>query len=600
MLADDQRVELQSSREILIYKDFSNPSLFYYVSTQPAIAKSNNQFQYALTHYDKPVKGMAGMLSLVVNLQPDQASLDKVRQELQAQSAQGPIQLVPMPWTSGSVSAAVIGCPPVTATPSLLGDNFVALSIGLTTDQYIVLKSSQTPAAPISVVYSLGFEAFRPQYSFSIRFDQSKFRDWIQKQCSANLFFLNIQESETFEKLQQSGVIEVISENQTGQDPPEGFQLAFLRSLQSILVPLPHFAPAPSAGGQGNWLLGYSCSAVEDHQTLTKRLDTNMQVSGAVGRTVFIQGSLVNWKEAQTACVDIELPTDGSFIQRITVRCHSAFDQRPLDRVQVSIEPPISTGSSRVFSNGASDDWSLDLLRAPGLADGYSTRYVLYFGNNQPPLSCKAVPIAREQAFVDVVPEEYYSYCTYTVNVADTFPWSLVTSVKLMLSGPADFSFQPSQLILTKTTPTGQIVAFAPTVADLEAINFTALIYPRVGAQLSIDGSPTGSTIFLNPFESRTISFRAGGEIDWKTTNQISILVDAAAPSLQLWTTTRITLTATAPQAKITYFLNGQKAVSYRAEFRKSSGVVMRTPPIETAEAAIVVSIPDTDVQGGM
>jgi hypothetical protein len=592
MLGDDLKIDVESARSVLVYQDASFPTIFYYASTRPTVARSDAGYQLTLVHYDKPVNGNAGMLSLVVNLQPDDTEMDNVRKELQERNKDKVLELRPIPWTSGTVATAVIGGNPVFSTPSLLSENTAVLSMGLTLDQYLMLraKENNTAASPISIVYDLSYEAFRPKFGFSVQFDESKFRDWIQKKCSANFLFISVEKVETFEELRQNGVIRVVSENLTGEAPPDGFREAFLRSLKSILVPLPRFAPAPEAGG-GNWLVGFECSAVHDVQNISKRLDTNMQVSGVVARKAFIQGAIAGLNEALASRPDIELTTGASFTRALTVRCHDAFDGVPLDAANVAIRRANANLLSREFKDSATE-WTVTLVHPPGSGSEYAYTCDLYF-RDRDTIPTAAVSISRDQTYLDIVPSAFYTYRRYAASVADDFPWKLVKTIGLALRGPDSLAFQPAQLTLKADTPTGSIKAFAPSRVDLDAVSVSATYTPVAGAgsQFELVLLPAGTSIFLNPFSRRVVTFRAAADVDWSSITQIGITIVVSDDTPQLWEIRKLLLSRNTPQIKATYWYPIDKQFSYYAVFRKN-GKDMKTAPMNTGQAEVILSAP--------
>lgn len=592
MLGDDLKIDVESARSVLVYQDARYPTIFYYASTRPSVVRSDAGYQLTLVHYDKPVNGNAGMLSLVVNLQPDDTELDNVRNELQERYKGDVPDLRPIPWTSGSVATALIGGDPVFSTPSLLGENSAVLSMGLTLDQYLLLRANGNNAAasPISIVYDLSYEAFRPKFGFSVQFDETKFRDWIQKKCSANFLFISVEKVETFEELRQSGVIRVVSENLTGEAPPDGFREAFLRSLKSMLAPLPRFAPAPEAAG-GNWLIGFDCDTVHDVQNLSKRLDTNMQVSGVVARKAFIQGAIAGLNEALAARPDVELTTGASFTRTLTVRCHDAFGGSPLDAANVAIRSADATPLTREFKDAATE-WTVTLVDPPGSSAGYAYTCDLYF-RNRAAMPTAAVSIGREQAYLDIVPSAFYTYRRYAASVADDFPWKLVKTIGLTLRGPDSLAFQPGQLTLKADAPTGSIQVFAPSRVDLDALSVSATYTPvtGAGAPFELVGLPAGTSIFLNPFSRRVVSFRAAADFDWTGITQIGIGIGASEDTPQLWETRRFLLSRDTPQIKATYWYPLDRQFSYYAVFRRN-GKDIRTAPMTTRLSEVVLSAP--------
>lgn len=594
MLADDQKVELDNLGGILVYQD-SSDDIYYYSSTRPAVARRDGEYQFTLVRYDTPRDNHAGMLSLVIDLEPDEEQMKKLRTQLWGRTPGAEIK--PMPWTSGTVAAAIIGGNPVFGTPSLLGSNSAVLCVGLTIEQYLLLKNSAKDrgASPISVVYSLSYEAFRPEYEFTIEFNESKFRDWLQKKCSANFLFISVEKIETFEELRQSGVIRVASVNRTGQTPPEGFRRAFLKSLQSLLVPLPRFATPPDGGGD-EWLIGFSCSTVQDTQNIARRLDCNMQISGAVTRKAFIQGPLDRLGEALAARPEIELPTNTRFTQELTLRCHTTFNDGPLDAINVHIEPPTISPSSRVFNDLNDDEWPIELVHKPGTISDYSYRCELYFRDNPAKCSSGSIGIRRDQIFLDIVPDEFYTYRRYSVMAADEFPWDLLNSVELTLAGPEPLAFEPRQLKLSKTHPSGAIEAFAPVRTDLDEIVFTARYYSTDARSFMTDGLPLGKTIFLNPFRRRVVTFRAAADFNWQRYSRINISIARSAGKPQLWRNGdgKLTLTKATAAARFTYWFTDGRELRYRTTFM-GNGIPRTHEDIETSDAAVVIS--DRDQQ---
>src|SRR5271165_1079273 len=596
MLADDQKIELPGVEGILVYRDFSDPNVFYCSSTRPAVARDGGAYQFTIVLYDPPpLRGKpAGMLSLVVDLAPDKTMMQNVESQIRAKTPGA--QFYPMPWTSGAVVAAIIGGDPVFGVPSLLGNNSAALAVGLTTDQYLLLKNSgkNPESPPISVVYSLSYEAFREKQKFSIEFNESKFRDWIQKKCSANFLFISFENVQTFYEMRQSGVIRVVLENQTIETPPEGFQRAFLSSLQSLLDPLPRFAP-PAEAGDNPWPIGFSCSAVRDIQNISRRLDCNMQISGAVARKVFIQGGLAGLREAWDARPEIMLLTGVSFTQKLTVRCHAAFDDKPLDEVNVTIEPRDAARYSRVFNKtNSAEEWPIELVHPPGTDSDYTYRCVSYFRDYRPESTSGLVGIRREQAFLDILPSDFYAYRLYSVSVAkdkDEFPWDLLKSVKLTLKGPASLVFKPEQLVLSQASPSGQISAFASERANLDDVGFTALYQPESGVSFALDGLPSGSTIFLNPFLRRVVSFQASAGFDWQRTSKILVKVDPSKEGPQLWAAQAgsLTLTKNASTSSFAYWYTDDRKLKYKRAFFQN-GQQMPSASFDTSEARVIVS----------
>ncbi|NHZ93152.1 hypothetical protein F2P45_29690 [Massilia sp. CCM 8733] len=593
MLADDQKVDLETARGMLVYRDAALPTLFHYAATRPAIARGDDgTYQLTLVHYDRPIDGLAGMLSLVVDLRPDPVQMDNMERELAALHPGADLQFQPIAWSGGTVAAAIIGGGAVSATPSLLGQNAAALAIGLTTDQYVLLRGGAgTPqAAPVQIVYSLSYAAMRRSYGATIRFDESKFRDWVQKKCSANFVVISVEKSDTFEQLRQDGVLRVESVNQSGDEAPPGLRDAFLRSLQSILTPLPRFAQAPEASS-GNWLLGFDCASVHDVQNMSRRLDTDMQVTGAVARTAVLQGAPDGLAEALAQRPDIELSTGASFTQPLTVRCHDRFGGRPLRRADVRITPAPSARDTNVVGFTApTDAATLQLTRAPDMAAAYSYDCTLYFGADAAPCRSGAIAIAPGQAYLDVVPARWYTYRQYLAGVADDFPWDLVRSVRLELNGPAALAYAPAVLDIDKYTAALAIDAFAPSAVDLDAVGYTATYTPRLGASFSVPGQPAGAAIFLNPLRRRRVTFGVAAGYDWRHTSAIDVVLAGAAGNPQLWGDGKLCLTPAQPRREFIYWYAFDKTLSFRWRVRDAAGTA--SAQILTTSSALDVIFP--------
>lgn len=594
MLADDQPVTVESAPRILVYRDADIRTRFYYASTRPAVARGRDGYQLTLVHYDKPVDGIAGMLSMVVNLQPDPLEMDALRSELSARNPGDVLQFVPIPWTAGTVAVAVVGGAPLSGTPSLLGDNSAALSIPLSTEQYLLLRPrGGAAAAPLYVVYGLSYDALRPEYGFLIHFDESRFRDWVQKKCSAGFLFISVEKSETFEELRQAGVLRVESENRTGEEPPAGFRHAFLCSLQSVLRPLPRFTDAPQAGG-GNWLVGFDCGTVHDIELLSKRLDTDMRIKGVVARKAYIQGELAGLAEALAQRGDQELPTQISFTQSLTVRCHDSFQGMPVEVLNVQVQPAILPRSFHCFDRSG-DEWRIALTHKPGVDASYACLCTPHFGGDRPATAPVAIPIARAQAYLDILPSAYFSYRSYSIGTAADFPWQLVREVRLQLRGPAGLTFRPGQATLVKNAPSGTVEAFAPERVDLEQVAFSAQVTPnpRKGLPFTVDGVAAGATVFFNPLRRRAVTFHGASDGNWGDLARIVIVVSAVAGRPQLWDNERLILVPEAPHVRFAYWYAGDKTLSYQVRYISANRQEIIVTGAETAQSEVTLSIPE-------
>lgn len=524
MVADDRKLELNGVDSVLLYKDAVDSNTYYYSSTRPSISTQNDEFALTMLRYDQPQNGSVGTLSFIVDLEPAEDELNLVRLALRKEDPKATLK--PMPWTSGVVTAAVIGGDPVATTPSLIGRNSAVISMGLSLNQYLVLTNSLGTASspPVSVVYKLSFDAYRKAYEYRIEFHQDKFRDWLQKKCSANFLFVSFEKVDTFEELRNSGVIEIVAVNATDSPAPDEFRRAFLQSLQSALTPLPQFAPPPE-GGQSSWLIGFDCSTVHDIQNIQRSLDCNMQVSGAITRSVFIQGAVGNLAEAWKKNPPVVIPRGGLFKQNLTFRCFSALDSRPVQRVTVWVDGKYPY--THTFDSSSPLDWSQSLTWEAG-GSPYSYRWQAAFGDpwrNAVPSAVPAMPVSRDQAFVDIVPASSYTYRRFIVSTAAEFPWELIKSVKVSLASNIQGVADADPVYLSSDKPISVLEFFASLPEAAGNLEFTALYTPAASNSFTQQGLPAGGTIFLNPFRRRKFTVRAADSFDWEQYPRVRVSV---------------------------------------------------------------------------
>ncbi|SFG60907.1 hypothetical protein [Methylobacterium gossipiicola] len=598
MLVDDPRIELEGVDGVLVYGDSAAPDRFYYAGTRPRLARDGDGYLFTLIRYERVLDGragappQAGMLSFVVDLAPAPADLAAAETALRKRRPDA--RLTPIPWTSGTVIAAIIGGDPVRATPSLMGDNSAVVSLGLTTDQYLLLTRSldDPDSVPISVVYDLQFEVLRPSFAYAIQFDLTRYRLWVRKTCTANVLFVSFESVETFEDLRQSGAITIHSTVSTDEPVPDGVRRAFLRSLQTLMTPLPAFA-APPAGGSPSWGIGYSCETIRDTQAISRTLDCDLQVSDAVTRTVHLQGALADLSDALRSRPVIQLPTGVTFVQDLTLRCHAVFDGAPLEAVQVSLEPAAGL-SGHVFNADRTEDWRIALTHAPAQVHTYACRCDVRFGNGRPAATGR-LSLARDQAFVDLQPATLYTFRRYAVTVAPDFPWSLVPSVTVALDGPPALSFTPGSLVLTGGRPSGTIEVFAPSRQDLDGVTVRARYGMADGGARTRQSLPSGATIFLNPLRKRTVVFAAAPDTDWQRWSAIRLKLVKGA-RFQAWAPQQLELTRREPRARFTHWFADERELTCETLFRSANASVPGAVLRSHEHTIVVPSRPDSEV----
>src|SRR5277367_3942127 len=103
MLADDKKV-LDDVEGILVYRDHLDANTYYYSSTRPVVAQRKGEYQFTHVIYQPaPKSGPVGMLSFVVDLEPEAATKEAVLDKLPRKDGKKP-DLQPIPWTSGTVA----------------------------------------------------------------------------------------------------------------------------------------------------------------------------------------------------------------------------------------------------------------------------------------------------------------------------------------------------------------------------------------------------------------------------------------------------------------------------------------------------------------
>jgi hypothetical protein len=528
MISDDQE-GLPKVDGILLYKDTINPNTFYYSSTRPSIGMRGGGFEFTLLQYLQPIDGQAAVLSFVVDLEPSADDLKELCRVLQQKTPQA--KPTPIPWTSGTVAATIINGTPVHGTPSLIGRNSAVISVGLSDDQLQLLKTSVEKATltPISVVYNLSHDVFRKAYEAQIIFDQEKFLLWLQKKLKLNLLFISFEKTETFEELKTSDVIKVVSIDMSEPEVvSEDLKKAFLRSLQGVFTAAPSFAPHPDGDGQDSWGIGFE--NLTDLQKMRRQIDCDMRISGAVSRTAVIQGSVDNLAEAYRACKIQVVPYGARPVRPVVFRCETAFDDRPVTRIQVSIDGKYSY--SHEFDRWKSQPWTQELTYDSG-GDAYTYRCEIFFGGRWSGLRCcskQAIPLSPDKDYVDIVPSDLFDYRRFDVLMAKEFPWTLIKKIEVKLLGkPGTESSSadglPGPLRLFQAAQTGQLECLATRPGGLDGLEYSVSYLPAETAMKSFvqEGLPAGSTIFLDPLRRRPFHVQVDESFDWTQFPEIMV-----------------------------------------------------------------------------
>ncbi len=186
-------------RGLTIFRDFSNPDTFYFLPPEaPRIARSpenENDYAMRLVLYRPdpnapPPQGMengGGFLNLDVDLHVAESVLEEVEEEIRRRFG-GRANLVPVPFTSGSVELILLGVsredegqPFVrkiagTTTPSLYGTQRAAFSVVLDRDGAAVMEQviEEGGATMALAIYHLTYAGIGPAYNLKITIDYER------------------------------------------------------------------------------------------------------------------------------------------------------------------------------------------------------------------------------------------------------------------------------------------------------------------------------------------------------------------------------------------------------------------------------------------
>ncbi len=193
MLYDD---DPQYAAGLTIFSDFSNPNTKYYLPNEtPRIARVNPDgtgdlaLRLVLYRPDPnatPPEGFedgGGFLNLDVDLGVTEDQLERARNELG-----GAVNLVPVPFTDGSVELVLLGVSRAdegqpfvrkvagSAVPSLYGNQRASFSVVLDRDGAALMKTviEEGGLTMALAIYSLKYAAIGPAYNLSIKVDYER------------------------------------------------------------------------------------------------------------------------------------------------------------------------------------------------------------------------------------------------------------------------------------------------------------------------------------------------------------------------------------------------------------------------------------------
>ncbi len=604
MLTDQKPIDLAGVEGVVVYGDTSVKGQYYYLPTRPSVAIRNGTYQYSLIEYEAPLRdNRAGVLSMVVDLHLDDSALAALTAALRTISPGDPLSLNPIPWTSGGYSASLETGTPIVGVPSLFGTNAALVHLELDLNALNTLRTTLSAGLtpPISIVYKMSFDSFRPAYRCSAKLNEANYLDWVRKECHANLVIVDFQSTETFAMLRKEKVLEISSVDFDPDSDPE-FQLSILRSLQYVFQPLPRFGKLPASNDSG-WSIGISCSQMEQVQEVSRRADFNMRIAKAVPQAAYVQGVVEGLAQAYEAIPAIPVPSGGDtpFAQEILVTCYADYALDGIDTVALVVrKTDRSLAGSHTFYPDDSKPWKLNLDYIPGSATTYEYRYIVTFSAGKPvaQLPSDWQPLGRWQAFVNLVVRDLYSHRMIEISTAQAFPWNVVTRVEVRTTPP--FGHHSSEV--TKQIDAGDrstsFGMFLIPSGGTDTISYTLTVVPKANAGMQIMGPYlANNSIYIDPFEKREVSFAATG-VDWSSVTSITIKASLKPDGKPILgnATTFISLTEAAPRANLTYYYtdSSQLQIGYRYSIRHSdntkteggdtsSDVFINIPPESTS-----------------
>lgn len=231
---------------VSVYPDHADPLQFYYL---PAMPKLTTDFdpvtgqaipQLSLIKY-RGEAGAGGFLNFEVNLGIDDATLEKVRRQIQQlHRLRDTPRLAPVIVEDGRVRLMILGkqtpdatgqpaTPPTTggipsvteqpqfvlkiehyAKPALYGDNQAIFSVQLDSAGVAVIEDAlKGEMMPVGIIYSLDFLALRPAYSVSVVADWDRVQTHFQETFGAQILFSSVEIDKVIDQLIETQAIQI-------------------------------------------------------------------------------------------------------------------------------------------------------------------------------------------------------------------------------------------------------------------------------------------------------------------------------------------------------------------------------------------------------
>lgn len=216
---------------LTIFKDDSNPDVFYYVCVQPSIMLDENGMSKVEAYAILPESGvgieadsiMEASLMMDVNLAPTAEDLAFAEKQIQEKLGTKPKMLVPAPIHSGKVRliVAAAGNEPdpkkwfVTSEvkPSIFGSNIASLVVrAVGQDGKLLIAALDSDVIAASIHYELEMLGVAPVFKATMSVNWSKVYHHFEKFEKANFIFYSDEVSDAVDRLQETSAIEIMIE----------------------------------------------------------------------------------------------------------------------------------------------------------------------------------------------------------------------------------------------------------------------------------------------------------------------------------------------------------------------------------------------------
>ncbi|MEM7157602.1 MAG: hypothetical protein AAF799_32480 [Myxococcota bacterium] len=267
MLSLDSPMELGG---IVVYRDHSNPRLFYYMPGAPRIAKLGDGIAFRLVVYRKAMEDRSdgdapggGFLDLTVDLGISKSKIEELESELSSRVG-GTASVSPVQLEGGSVRLSTLGFQQGqeeaslfiesvigSAKPALYGDNRATFSVELSHRGALIMRAAilEPGALPVSVVYDLQFKGMLPTYRGNIKIDFKQTYNHLRNRFQANTLVFKADMDQEFEKLQREEAIVIEQEDFVGLEPDKvAAERTRLEALAKELAAGNFFSPSINPG----------------------------------------------------------------------------------------------------------------------------------------------------------------------------------------------------------------------------------------------------------------------------------------------------------------------------------------------------------------